>query len=93
MVTKKSHRSFFILVALVILSGTHKKSFFGKPLTTAVIGTRVWAGVDSLLEQYKLEAREKPVNRARLPHVGCTKKERSSFFRPETVYQSRKVYS
>ena len=33
-----------ILVALVILSGTHKKSIFGKPLTTAVIGTRAGAG-------------------------------------------------
>jgi hypothetical protein len=48
MVTKKSRESFMILVALVILSDTHKKSIFGEPLTTAVIGTRKWAGVDSL---------------------------------------------
>ena len=41
---KKSHRSFVILVALVILSGTHKKLFFGKPLTATVIGTRAGAG-------------------------------------------------
>ena len=53
-----------ILVALVILSGTHKKSIFGKPLTTAVIGTRVWVGVDNVWEQKKPEARKMLVNRA-----------------------------
>jgi hypothetical protein len=28
----------------MILSGAHKKSIFGNPLTTAVIGTRAGAG-------------------------------------------------
>ena len=53
-----------ILVALVILSGTHKKSIFGKPLTTAVIGTCVWAGVDSAWEQENAEARKMLENAA-----------------------------
>ena len=55
---KKNHGSFIILVALVILSGTHKKSFFGKPLTAAVIGTRWWVGWDSIREQKNIEAKK-----------------------------------
>jgi hypothetical protein len=49
----------------------------------------VWAGVDSVWEQEKLEARKMPENAARreaaVPHVRCTKKEWGSFFTPETV--------
>jgi len=61
---KKSHRSFVILVALVILSGACKKRFFEGPLTTAVIGTCVWAGVDNAWEQRKLKARKMLENAA-----------------------------
>jgi len=37
---------------------------FEGPLTTAVIGTCVWAGVDSVWEQEKLEARNMLENAA-----------------------------
>jgi hypothetical protein len=48
----------------MILSGAHKKSIFGNPLTTAVIGTCVWAGVDSVWEQENAEARKMLENAA-----------------------------
>jgi len=57
-VTKKSHGSFVILAALVILFGTHKKSIFWRSLTIAVISTGAGAVVDSVWEQEKLEARK-----------------------------------
>jgi hypothetical protein len=64
---KKSHRSFVILVALVILTDAHKNLLFWTLLTSAVIGTRGWAGVDSAWEQEKLEARKMLENAAESP--------------------------
>ena len=43
------------------------KSIFKNLLTLQVIGTCVWAGVDSAWEQEKLEARKLLVNRAESP--------------------------
>ena len=70
-----------ILVALVILSGTHKKSIFGKPLTTAVIGTCAGAGLDSVWEQEKLEARKMLENAADSPASGAPRKSGAHFSR------------
>ena len=55
--------------------------------------TCVWAGVDNAWEQRKLEARKMLLKSRRLPPVGCTEKERGSFFTPETVQRMGKVYS
>ena len=61
---KKSRGSFLLSRLELILPGTQKNHLFIRPLTGAVIGTCVWAGVDSVWEQKKLEARKMLLNRA-----------------------------
>jgi hypothetical protein len=47
--------------------------------------TRVWAGVDSVWEQEKLEARKMLENGAESHTSGAPRKSGGSFFTPETV--------
>ena len=62
---KKSRESFLLSRLELILPGTHKNHLFFGPLTAAVIGTCVWAGVDNAWEQEKLEARKMLENAAK----------------------------
>jgi hypothetical protein len=62
-------------------------------LTGAVIGTRVWAGVDSAWKQKKLEVRKMlAVCAAESSASSAPRKSGSSFFTRETV-QLSEVYS
>jgi hypothetical protein len=55
--------------------------------------TGAGAGVDSVREQEKLEARKILENAAESPASSAPRKSGGSFFTPETVQQRRKVYS
>jgi len=64
---KKSRGSNKTLAALMIPIKHLSDSFFGKLLTSAVIGTGAGAGVDSAWEQKNLEARKMLENAAESP--------------------------
>ena len=64
---KKSRGSFLHSRLELILLGTQKNHLFFEPLTAAVIGTGAGAGVDSVWEQRKPEARKMLENAADSP--------------------------
>jgi hypothetical protein len=53
---------------------TTRKMIFSQHLTTAVIGTRWWAGVDSVREQKKTRSQKNACKSRRVPPVGWSGK-------------------
>ena len=62
-------------------------------INSTVCVTCGWAGGDNTTLTESAWIHTNCLKTRRIPPVGCTKKERGSFFTPETVQQMEKVYS